>query len=186
MRALLTATKAARRYPRTGGRLPSLFSSLQRSTRSWGETSVRAPIKRPLRTAPEQPLMVDHCRPRMSAIRWLNLGVSFLAMSSRGRPALADPLRVYTLQDCPTRSRPKHELVTLAVHPSRVELRDSTDGRVGTAAARNAVVQSPIRGSGSASEHATAGSAFTTMLSSTQYRAWCDAELLGRCSFAIG
>ena len=34
---------------------------------------------------------VVHCRPRVSAIRWLNLGVSFPAVSSRGRPALADP-----------------------------------------------------------------------------------------------
>lgn len=38
---------------------------------------------------------VVHCRPRMSAIRWLNLGVSFPAVSSRGRPALADPLLTF-------------------------------------------------------------------------------------------
>jgi len=36
-------------------------------------------------------LWVGHCRPRMSAIPQLNLRVSFPAVSSRGRRALADP-----------------------------------------------------------------------------------------------
>lgn len=42
-------------------------------------------------TCIDGPQRVVHCRPRMSAIRRLNLGVSFPAVRLRGRPALADP-----------------------------------------------------------------------------------------------
>lgn len=40
----------------------------------------------------ERLVWVVHRRPCVSAIRWLNLGVSFPAVSSHGRPALADPI----------------------------------------------------------------------------------------------
>lgn len=61
---------------------------------------------------------VGHCRPRTSAIRSLNLGVSFPAVRSRGRPALANPkgmlcagssnvgnVRVNGHSDCTTRGQ---------------------------------------------------------------------------------
>ena len=53
----------------------------------------------------EGPLGVVHCRPQMSAFRWLSLGVSFPAVNSRGRPALADPkepVATFCSTDAPT------------------------------------------------------------------------------------
>ena len=40
---------------------------------------------------PDRQLWVDHCRPRTSAVRHLNLGVSFPAVRSLTLLSLADP-----------------------------------------------------------------------------------------------
>jgi hypothetical protein len=49
-------------------------------------------VRRPAAVeGPAWPVWVDHCRPWVSAIRWLELEVNFLALRSRGRPAQADP-----------------------------------------------------------------------------------------------
>jgi len=51
----------------------------------------------------ESPVWVGYCRPRTSAVRSLSLGVSFPAVRSSVRPALADPNPpVGLLQSCPT------------------------------------------------------------------------------------
>jgi hypothetical protein len=43
----------------------------------------------------EGPFRVGHCRPRTSAVRSLDLGVSFLAVRPGARPSLADPEEGY-------------------------------------------------------------------------------------------
>lgn len=40
---------------------------------------------------PDRPVRIDHCRPRTSAVRWLNFGVSFPAVKSLVRLSLAGP-----------------------------------------------------------------------------------------------
>jgi hypothetical protein len=73
--------------------------------RSYGEVTRAPPDERggnrqtgPTATAPHLD-STGHCRPRTSAIRSLNLGVSFPAVRSRARPTLADPERTSTWRD---------------------------------------------------------------------------------------
>ena len=69
-------------WPAAGGHERSLRGSETRQA----SAEHRAALEKP-----EGRVWVDHCRPRTSAIRSLNLVVSFPAVRSHARPALAGP-----------------------------------------------------------------------------------------------
>ena len=96
------APRGAKSVLSTCGHWPARFASsgacrvaALRMAASWKDDSPRLCLQR-----------VGRCRPRTSAIRSLNLKVSFPAVRSRARPALADPQPTFSLLNSQVESSP--------------------------------------------------------------------------------